>query len=310
MIRWYVILICPLFFIHADRVDVISDWSITDIQIDWDNQEYFGCKIVQHWDFNRYVMHREYETAKKIICMNDIASEKLLPLVSKEKIVMFFWEPLSFSHSYATQFSRVYTHNDRLVDGVQYFKLFYPFAVAMTDPIPSFYEKKLATLITFHWTSEREDVVRFYNQKPSGEFEFYGYNPGDFQNNPMYRGKIPGYHSGPEKNEVLKQYRFCYCYENSQIPGYITEKIFACFKAGCVPIYFGAPNILDYIPKNCLIDFRSFNSLESIYQYIKSMPEEEYNYYLQNIREFIASEKGQIFSPKEFENFLRDVIYN
>jgi hypothetical protein len=39
------------------------------------------------------------------------------------------------------------------------------------------------------------------------------------------------------KKNTLEKYKFSICYENARdIPGYITEKIFDCFFAGCVPI--------------------------------------------------------------------------
>jgi hypothetical protein len=57
----------------------------------------------------------------------------------------------------------------------------------------------------------------------------------------------------------LEKYKFSICYENARdTPGYITEKIFDCFFAGCVPIYWGANNITDHIPKECFIDKRDF----------------------------------------------------
>ena len=55
--------------------------------------------------------------------------------------------------------------------------------------------------------------------------------------------------------KFTKNISFAICYENARdIPGYITEKIFDCFFAGCVPIYWGgAPNVTDHIPANTFI---------------------------------------------------------
>ena len=41
------------------------------------------------------------------------------------------------------------------------------------------------------------------------------------------------------KIEWLKNYKFNICFENSSYPGYLTEKLFDAFKAGCIPIYWG-----------------------------------------------------------------------
>lgn len=49
------------------------------------------------------------------------------------------------------------------------------------------------------------------------------------------------------KVEFLRQYKFCIAYENAASPGYVTEKLFHAKAAGCVPIYWGAPDVeLDF----------------------------------------------------------------
>ncbi len=41
------------------------------------------------------------------------------------------------------------------------------------------------------------------------------------------------------KMEWLKNYKFNLCFENASFPGYLTEKLFDAYNAGCVPIYWG-----------------------------------------------------------------------
>ncbi|RDU64628.1 hypothetical protein CQA53_07700 [Helicobacter didelphidarum] len=41
------------------------------------------------------------------------------------------------------------------------------------------------------------------------------------------------------KIEWLRDYKFNICFENSSNPGYLTEKLFDAYAAGCVPIYWG-----------------------------------------------------------------------
>ena len=48
---------------------------------------------------------------------------------------------------------------------------------------------------------------------------------------------------GDRKNDFLKQYRFNICPENSDTPGYVTEKIFDSVQAGCIPIYWSEKNL-------------------------------------------------------------------
>jgi hypothetical protein len=118
-----------------------------------------------------------------------------------------------------------------------------------------------------------------------------------------YKGEVES------KEDVFKKYKFAICYENAKdIPGYITEKIFDCLFAGCIPIYLGADNIQSYIPENCYIDQRKFDSIESVYDFITNIDEEKYNQYIDNIEEFIASDKSHIFRTDYFSKTLIDNI--
>lgn len=135
----------------------------------------------------------------------------------------------------------------------------------MLNTIPRYEDKKLCAMFSGNWCEHRFDVLKFFETKPEGEFDFYGNPPPQFANSKMWKGKVPGQHSGPEKIVVLKNYRFSMCYENTITePGYISEKIFGCFAAGCVPVYLGATNVEVYIPKDCFIDRRDFNSNEEM----------------------------------------------
>jgi hypothetical protein len=103
----------------------------------------------------------------------------------------------------------------------------------------------------------------------------------------------------------LSQYKFSICYENARdIPGYITEKIFDCFFASCVPIYWGANNIEDYIPKDCFIDKKLFDTYESLYEYIKNMDDFIYLNYLDNIETFLKSNASYQFGIEFFSKTI------
>ncbi len=152
--------------------------------------------------------------------------------------------------------------------------------------------------------SEREKVIDFFEQKEEADFEFWG-RGWDKERHLSYRWQAN------DKISVIKNYRFTICYENtSDAPGYITEKIFECFQAGTsVPIYWGAPNVVDYIPKECFIDRRDFVTLEELYQFLKEMPEERYAKYLTHMRHFLSSDAAQQFSSKQLdEAFYRAVV--
>ena len=57
---------------------------------------------------------------------------------------------------------------------------------------------------------------------------------------------------------VMRDYRFCIAMENSISEDYVTEKVYAALDAGCLPIYYGAPNGLDFVPvPEAVIDYRA-----------------------------------------------------
>ncbi|NGX39370.1 MAG: putative glycosyltransferase EpsE [Chlamydiae bacterium] len=246
----------------------------------------------------------------------DIFLEQLpyLASIPKEKQILFLWEPPSvsphnYNRDYHRYFSKIYTWNDELVDNEKYFKFYCPIFHPMISNPVDFHEKKFSTLVAGYKSSnyplelysERINLINFFENLPGDDFELYGKNwPLTYKN---YRGPID------KKVDILKNYKFCFAYENTKgIPGYVTEKIFDCFHAGTVPIYLGAPNITDYVPEDCFIAREDFADNSSLYNYLKSMSEEEYNGYLSNIKRFLKSEKARLFSEDHFIEIVMDLI--
>ena len=98
------------------------------------------------------------------------------------------------------------------------------------------------------------------------------------------------------KFETLSNAKFSICYENAKdITGYITEKIFDCFFAGCIPVYWGISNPSDVFGDGTFIDRRKFNSHEDLLNYLKNISEEEYTEIQENILKFCFNEKMESF---------------
>ena len=83
------------------------------------------------------------------------------------------------------------------------------------------------------------------------------------------------------KYQTLSNYSFSLCFENMAMDGYLTEKIFDCFYTGTIPIYLGAPDILEYVPESAFIDCRKFNTWKQMLDYVFSMSDED----IRNMRE-------------------------
>ncbi len=115
---------------------------------------------------------------------------------------------------------------------------------------------------------------------------------------PSWKGEVLN------KQEVLFKSRFSIVYENIKgVNGYITEKIFDAFVAGNIPIYWGAPDIDNYIPKECFIDRRNFINHNELYKFIKNMSEKRYLNYQENIKYFLEN-KSEEFSCTRFANII------
>lgn len=165
--------------------------------------------------------------------------------------------------------------------------------------------------------SERVRTIRWFEQYAPKDFDPYGtgwdippLNTGLFrkllqrlwvrvphfmrpQSFPSYRGKVK------RKRDVLRRTRFAICYENVRdMPGYIIEKIFDCFFAGCVPVYWGATNVAEYIPSDCYIDRRQFADTADVYAHLKLIDEDTYCGYQQRIADFLESERAHPFSAE------------
>jgi len=113
------------------------------------------------------------------------------------------------------------------------------------------------------------------------------------------------------KTDVLGDYKFSICYENfSGLNGYITEKIFDCMFSGCVPIYWGAENITEYIPSECFIDRRDFKNHSALLDFLKAVDANQFNNYQTSMLKFLASESAQKFYIQNYVETISSVILN
>lgn len=110
------------------------------------------------------------------------------------------------------------------------------------------------------------------------------------------------------KAETLGKYTFSLCFENSVLKGWITEKIFDCFFAGTIPIYWGAPDIQDHVPSNCFIDKRQFKDYADLKSHLKSLTERDLRTYKENARAFIESPRFQPFTKQAFAELFGRMI--
>lgn len=176
------------------------------------------------------------------------------------------------------------------------------------------YEERLA-LIKWYELHHPEDF-RLYGlgwEKPSPAFtkaekfrrridrlrtQLYGYRP------------FPSFHGALEnKGSVYRFSKFAFCYENTKnLDNYITEKIFDAMIYGCVPVYWGASNVCDFIPEDCFIDRGRFKNTSELHDFLKSIDGKAYSNFQVAIHNFLKSSKSDIFKAEEYVNKVVDIV--
>jgi hypothetical protein len=262
---------------------------------------------------------------------------QLFYLLAYESIAVL---PRNFNRERYQHFDRVFTWADDFVDGTKVIKINYTFRLEPREFLPRHERTKLVCLVSNNKLSphknelysERVRAIHWFEKHQPQDFDLYGmgwdYSFGGYYIMKLQE-KLPPfrwgwsllralridrlisrkYHTylGPLSPKIpkLREYQFNICFENvSGVRGYITEKIFDCFLAGCVPVYLGAPNISDHIPENCYVDQRRFRSYDELYRHLKNMSDAEYQGYLDGIRDFLRSEKSRAFEAESFGDII------
>jgi hypothetical protein len=72
--------------------------------------------------------------------------------------------------------------------------------------------------------------------------------------------------------------------ENSSIGSYFTEKVTDPILRNCVPIYFGAPNLSDYLPQGSFIQLPDL-TLDAVMKTLSDLSIDDYQSRLEAVRE-------------------------
>lgn len=242
-----------------------------------------------------------------------------------KNIAIILWDndvvcPGNFSKTLHEKFPVIFTWNDDYIDNKKFFKIYHP----ISQKIPkiqenfTFKDKKLLVNISRNkyasnskdLYSERRKAISYFEKNFPDDFDLFGMG----WNKPTVRWqkifpyltpKFSSYRGKIETKSILSHYKFSLCYENlKEEKGYISEKIFDCMRLGTVPIYWGASNVTDYIPKDSFIDRREFKSNNELGRFIKNIDEKKHNKYLKAIDDFLKSDKFKLFLPENFANTI------
>jgi hypothetical protein len=225
-------------------------------------------------------------------------------------------------------FDKIFTWDPTWVDGRKYIDAPLPITIPEAFSINRAEKTKFCVSVVSQkysghpreLYSERVRAIRWFEREHPGQFDLFGTswnrlyfsgklsrlnlplqrlyakypNAGKTSRFPSWRGAVQS------KNLVMRPYKFAIAYENASFPGYVTEKIFDAFFAGCVPVYIGAPNVTDYIPAETFIDKREFPDYPALYRFLAAMTEAEYLRRLAAIEDFVRGPRIQHFAPEAF----------
>jgi len=265
---------------------------------------------------------RETETLTEIddphtVVVFDVRPDEIegLAAYSSDILNLVLWQdpianPLNFETRYHGPFGRIYTWHDDLVDNVRYFKLSFPFLRPMVDVLVPFEDRKLCTLVASNQYSdhpaelysEERKVAEYFTKAEGDSFDLFGWGwSPDLDRHSAEN--VPG------RVDCLRRYRFSFCYETVKgWNGFITGKIFDSFRAGCVPIYSGAPDIAASIPRDCFIAREDFDSEEELHAFLRGMSERTHDGYLDRIRAFLSSDGAVPFSAEHFVRTFVELV--
>lgn len=290
---------------------------------------YYLKNELKKYDYNLSTQDINTIKNSEIVLYNEMP--KILPErsdIKKSYLIIFESElikPENWDTEKHSYFNKIFTWNDEYVDNKKYFKVNFSHKIPRNFRIDTLKRPGFCTLIACNKSnkhrnelySERIKAVQWFEKNQPNDFEFYGINWNKFKKpferlnrykllQELFTIRFDSYKGVViSKFETMSKYKFAICYENAKgIPGYITEKIFDCFFAGTIPVYWGAPNVSDFIPENCFIDIRKYKNYDELYNYMKNMSEKEYTNYIRSIEEYVNSDKIYPFSAECFAEVI------
>jgi alpha(1,3/1,4) fucosyltransferase len=110
------------------------------------------------------------------------------------------------------------------------------------------------------------------------------------------------------KYVTQSRYTFTICYENMELEGWLNENIFDCFLVGTIPIYLGPPDVTDYIPEECFINRRRFNTYDDLRIFLHSLGPDDIRRYKENARDYLASPRFKPFTKEAFASLFTRAV--
>ena len=250
-------------------VRIFTDFTITN------TSELLGRSEAELEEHGIRILFNRSGSADLALVLNKVTTPRWVR-VPRGNLIKVLQEPLirnPISHLFTYWHSRAYdqilTHTPNTIDSRQIKSL--PCTGSFVDPSviseqPFEQKKEMLSIVASTLTKFPGHKIRFQFiiglLKEFPKLESHTFGKGrqrELQN------KIDG----------LRDYRYSIAIENSRIPSYITEKYYDCIIAGCVPVYYGAPNIDDYFPANSYISL-PIHDFDKCIEIINELSESDY----------------------------------
>ena len=167
---------------------------------------------------------------------------------------------------------------------------------------PEYYSTRIKAMYAF----SKHDIIDLYGKGWSKWYSKQSLWPSYW----IYRKNLMRIYKGEcnSKYQILSKYKYCLCFENTPMEGYISEKLFDCFYTGTIPLYLGDPTINKFIPNECFIDVRKFSSWNELYKYIMNLDDKELNHLRISAKEFMENQGIQRYT-NSLENVFKNINF-
>ena len=154
---------------------------------------------------------------------------------------------------------------------------------------------KFTIIINNHLGNKRKEFVQSLAKKK----EVHGF--GEPFNNWFY--------GESKKLDKLSEYRFNICFENTNHPGYYTEKLIHAKAAGCIPIYYSEDNVDEDFNTCCMINLKDFESVDILTEKVMEIENHCYLYNELKNQKLFKNDNYPIEFFENMKNQVKKVIY-
>ena len=252
--------------------------------------------------------------------------------------------PGNYDLKFHRHFGHVFTWKSDLYGKGRYHQFYNPVTrlFKFVDDVPFSRKKLLADISGNKFSnherelySERRRTIQFFEMNYPNDFDLYGTGWNERPQRPPQKSirdsirtiltytvrvgmsaprkrQVDGHHYSSYRGEVrhkwdvLPHYKFTICYENMRgEKDYISQRLFDVIRCKSVPIYWGAPNVSEYVDEKVFINREDFRSNEDLAKHLTGMSEQEYDRFIEAGKRYLESDKFRLFLS---ENYVRIIF--